>query len=79
MQLYVRDMVASRVRPVKELKGFQKILLAPGKSRKVTFDLNVADLGFYDVDMRYVVEPGQFKVWVGPSSAEGLEGGFEYH
>jgi len=75
-QCYVGDVVASRVRPVKELKGFQKIALEPGESRKVTFELNVAELGFYDVDMRYVVEPGRFRVWVGPNSAEGLEGEF---
>jgi len=76
VQLYIRDLAASRVRPVKELKGFQKILLAPGESRRVSFDLKVADLGFYDVDMQPVVEPGQFKVWLGTSSAEGLEGEF---
>jgi beta-glucosidase len=76
VQLYIRDLVASRVRPVKELKGFQKILLAPGESRRVSFDLPVGDLGFYDVEMQYIVEPGQFKVWLGTSSAEGLEGEF---
>jgi beta-glucosidase len=76
VQLYIGDVVGSRVRPVKELKGFQKILFAPGESRTVTFDLNVSDLGFYDADMQYVVEPGQFKVWVGTNSAEGLEGEF---
>jgi len=75
-QLYIGDVVGSRVRPVKELKGFQKILLAPGESRTVTFALNVSDLGFYDIDMQYVVESGQFKVWVGTNSAEGLEGEF---
>ena len=76
VQLYIGDVVGSRVRPLKELKSFQKILFAPGESRTVTFELNVSDLGFYDVDMQYVVEPGQFKVWVGTNSAEGLEGEF---
>ena len=77
VQFYIRDVVASRVRPVKELKGFQKILLAPGQSRTVVFELEVASLGFHAEDMQYVVEPGQFKVWVGANSAEGLEGEFE--
>ena len=76
VQLYIGDVVGSRVRPLKELKSFQKILFAPGESRTVTFELNVSDLGFYDVDMQYIVEPGQFKVWVGTNSAEGLEGEF---
>ncbi len=76
VQLYLRDVTASRVRPIKELKGFQKILLAPGESRTVTFILNVADIGFYDPEMNYVVEPGLFNVWVGTNSAEGLQGEF---
>jgi beta-glucosidase len=76
VQLYIGDVVASRVRPVKELKGFQKIRLAPGESRQVVFEVNVAALGFYDVDMNYIIEPGLFKVWVGTNSAEGLEGEF---
>ena len=63
---------------MKELKGFQKILLTPGESRTVVFELAVASLGFYAENMQYVVEPGQFKVWVGTSSVEGLEGEFEY-
>jgi beta-glucosidase len=76
VQLYIGDVVGSRVRPVKELKGFQKIMLTPGQSCDVTFEVNVSDLGFYDVNMKYVVEPGKFKVWVGTNSAEGLEGEF---
>jgi beta-glucosidase len=77
VQLYVQDVIGSRVRPVRELKGFQKIMLPPGEDCTVTFELNVSDLGFYDADMQYVVEPGQFKVWVGTNSAEGLEGEFQ--
>jgi beta-glucosidase len=76
VQLYVRDLVASVVRPVKELKGFTKILLQPGEQRTVRFDLGPGELGFYDQSMRWVVEPGGFRVWIGPSSAEGLEGSF---
>ncbi len=77
VQLYIRDVAASRVRPVRELKGFQKILLAPEQGQTVVFELEVASLGFHAEDMQYVVEPGQFKVWVGTNSAEGLEGEFQ--
>lgn len=77
VQLYVRDEVASVTRPVKELKGFQRLRLEPGEARSVCFDLPVSDLGFRGVDMRYTVEPGTFRVWVGPDSSGGLEGAFE--
>jgi beta-glucosidase len=76
VQLYVRDVVASVTRPVKQLKGFRRITLQPGEMKTVTFTLESEDLGFYDQHMRYVVEPGSFQVWVGPSSADGLEGEF---
>ena len=76
MQLYVADIAASRVRPVKELKGFQKIALQPGQSQVVTFDLGAASLGFYDAGLRYIVEPGKFKVWIGPNSQAGPAGEF---
>jgi beta-glucosidase len=77
VQLYIRDLVGSVTRPVKELKGFKKILLEQGQTKKVTFVLTTDDLKFHDINMEYNVEPGDFKVWVGPSSAEGLEGAFE--
>lgn len=77
VQLYIRDLVASMTRPVKELKGFERITLQPGQKRTVSFELTSEQLGFYDRHVRYVVEPGRFKVWVGPNSAEGLEGRFE--
>ena len=70
-QLYVRDMVGSLIRPVKELKGFEKFSLKPGESRDVTFTLNAADLGFHLLDNSYVVEPGDFQLWVAPNSAAG--------
>jgi beta-glucosidase len=76
VQLYVRDLVGSVTRPVRELKGFQKINLQPGESRTVQFEIPVSDLGFTGLDMRYVVEPGDFKVWIGPDSISGLEGEF---
>ncbi|WP_211308217.1 beta-glucosidase BglX [Melghirimyces profundicolus] len=77
VQLYIGDMAASVTRPVKELKGFQKISLKPGERREVTFTLTPDHLGFYDEDGEFNLEPGRFKIWVGPHSAEGLEETFE--
>jgi len=77
VQLYVRDMVGSVTRPVRELKGFQRIALGRGEEREVVFKVPARELGFYGLDMRYAVEPGQFKVWIGPDSTSGLEGEFE--
>jgi beta-glucosidase len=76
VQLYVQDLVGSVTRPVKELKGFQRVSLAPGERKTVRFEVAGAELGFHGPGMEYVVEPGEFRVWVGPSSEEGLEGGF---
>jgi beta-glucosidase len=79
VQLYIRDVAASVTRPVMELKGFQKITLRPGEKRRVEFTLAPEHLGFYNREMRFVVEPGEFKVMVGNSSADehGLETSFE--
>ncbi len=78
VQLYIRDLVASLSRPVKELKGFQRIAIAPGEKKRVEFTLRLEDLSFYrGPDREFAAEPGEFKVWVGPSSVEGLEGSFE--
>ncbi|WP_033073909.1 beta-glucosidase BglX [Sphingopyxis sp. MWB1] len=77
VQLYVRDLVGSVTRPVKELKGFQKIHLKKGESRTVRFQLSDADLAFTRADMSWGSEPGAFKLWVGPSSAAGVEAEFE--
>ena len=77
VQLYVRDLVAEVTRPVRELKGFQRITLQPGESQTVHFAIPVQELGFHGLDMQYKVEPGQFHVWVGPNAAEGLIGEFE--
>ena len=77
VQLYVRDLVGSITRPVKELKGFTRISLGPGEAERVRFTLTGDQLGFHSVGGRRVVEPGDFKVWIGPSSQEGLEGEFE--
>jgi beta-glucosidase len=77
VQLYVRDLVGSVTRPVKELKGFQRITLQPGEECMIRFDVPAGELGFIGLDMRYTVEPGAFKIWVGPDSTTGLEGLFE--
>ncbi len=77
VQLYVRDRVGSVTRPVKELKGFQRITLQAGEAQTVRFELPVDQLGFVGLDMRRVVEPGAFLVWIGPDSTAGLEGHFE--
>jgi beta-glucosidase len=71
VQLYLRDVVGSLVRPLKELKGFQKIALAPRRSKDVTFGITEDLLGFYNNDGEWVVEPGDFIVQIGSSSAEG--------
>jgi len=77
VQLYVRDVVSSVVRPLRELKGFERVSLRAGERRRVEFTLGPEQLGFYDARARWVIEPGAFKVFVGNSSAGGLEGGFE--
>ncbi|MBQ8673324.1 MAG: glycoside hydrolase family 3 C-terminal domain-containing protein [Bacteroides sp.] len=70
VQLYLRDLVGSTTRPVKELKGFQKIWLNPGESRTVSFTITPDLLKFYDADLHYVAEPGDFLVMVGSSSRD---------
>ncbi|NLX09163.1 MAG: beta-glucosidase [Chloroflexi bacterium] len=76
VQLYVRDRVASLSRPVKELKGFARLALAPGETQTVTFELTEQELSFYDTEGCRVFEPGEFDVWVGPDSTGGLAGQF---
>jgi len=76
VQLYTRDLVGSITRPVKELKKFQKIALKPGESRKVDFQLSVDDLKFYNADLEYVAEPGDFKVFIGGNSRDVKEASF---
>ncbi len=76
VQLYIQDKVASIVRPIKELKGFKKIKLAPNESAEVEFSLTDAELGFFTNTGDYIVEPGEFNVMVGTSSMEGVTGKF---
>jgi len=70
VQLYVRDRVSSVTRPVKELKGYQRVSLAPGASKKIEFVITPEMLAFYDIDMNYVVESGMFDLMIGNSSAD---------
>ena len=70
VQLYIRDVVSSVTRPVKELKGFKKVRLQPGESATVEFDVTPEHLKFYDVNMKHVVEPGDFLLMVGSSSRD---------
>jgi len=72
VQLYVRDLVGSVTRPVRELKGFRRIRLAPGSTETVHFELQTDELAFYGRDMRLVTEPGDFHAWIGGSSATEL-------
>jgi beta-glucosidase len=76
VQLYIRDLVATMTRPVKELKGFQRVSLQPGEKRRVEFVLGPEHLGFWNREMRYVVEPGEFQVMVGANSVDVLEAKF---
>jgi beta-glucosidase len=70
VQLYIRDLVSSVTRPIKELKGFQKVELQPGETKIVTLDITPGSLAFYDINMKYVVEPGDFEIMVGNSSRD---------
>ena len=70
VQLYIRDVTASITRPVKELKGFQRVSIQPGETRPVQFVLDSEDLAFWNADMQFVAEPGQFEVMVGSSSSD---------
>jgi beta-glucosidase len=72
VQLYVAERAASVTRPVRELKGFRKVGIAPGASTVVEFTLTAEDLQFIGRDMKPVVEPGEFDLWVAPSAAGGV-------
>lgn len=77
VQLYIRDLVGSITRPVKELKGFQKVALKKGESKEVSFSLGIEDLKFYNSNLQWVAEPGDFKVFAGTNSQEVKEAGFK--
>ena len=77
VQLYIRDLVGSVTRPVKELKGFQKIFLKAGESKMVNFIITVNDLKFYNSELKYVAEPGDFKLFIGTNSSDVKEADFK--
>jgi beta-glucosidase len=77
VQLYIRDVAASMTRPVKELKGFQRVTLQPGQKKRIEFLLTADALGFWNREMRFTVEPGEFKVMVGANSEDLVQATFE--
>ncbi len=76
VQLYVHDPVASIVQPVRRLRGFQRVTLAPGASQTVTFTLTPKDVGYYDNSGQWVVEPGDIDVYAGDSSTADMHASF---
>lgn len=78
VQLYLQDLVGSSTRPVKQLKGFQKISLEPGESKVVSFKISATDLKFYNSALKYVAEPGDFKVFIGGNSRDVLTSQFTF-
>lgn len=78
VQMYIQDMVGSVVRPLRQLKGFSKIDIAAGETKTVSFDISIDMLKFYDINMDYVVEPGEFTVYVGHDSDAKLSAKFTY-
>jgi len=77
VQLYVHDRVAPTSRPVRELKGFERVTLAPGEHKTVEFTVNAHDLGSYDPEMHWVVPSGTYDVWVAPDAVSGIQGMFQ--
>lgn len=78
VQLYIRDVVASIIRPVKELKALRKIALAPGESKSISFYLDKNDLSFFTPNNKWETKPGDFEMWVGPNYNDEEEGYFKY-
>jgi beta-glucosidase len=76
VQLYIRDLVGTVTRPVTELKGFQKIALKKGETKTVTFSISIEDLKFYDANLNFVAEPGEFEVFVGKNAVDNLKSKF---
>ncbi|HEY0897768.1 MAG TPA: beta-glucosidase BglX [Sphingobacteriaceae bacterium] len=78
VQLYIQDLVGTVTRPVKELKGFQKIALKAGESKTVSFKITEEDLKFYNSDLKFIAEPGDFKVFIGTNSRDVKTAGFKF-
>jgi len=70
VQMYIRDLFSSVTRPIKELKGFQKVFLKAGETETVAIDITPESLAFFNVNMKYTVEPGDFEIMVGNSSRD---------
>jgi beta-glucosidase len=68
--MYIRDRVSSVTRPIKELKAFRKVYLEPAETKNVAFEITPEQLAFYDIHMKFVVEPGEFEIMVGSSSRD---------
>jgi beta-glucosidase len=77
VQLYVHDRIAQTSRPVRELKGFQRVTLAPGEHKTVEFSVRAVDMGSYDPGMKWVVPQSTYDVWVAPNAEEGISGTFD--
>ncbi|MCL6601250.1 MAG: beta-glucosidase BglX [Paenibacillus sp.] len=77
VQMYIQDIYGSVVRPVKELKGFEKVNLAPGEAKEIYFSITTADLVYWNPDLKYGAEPGDFKIYIGSSSSDVKEASFE--
>ena len=77
VQLYTQQLVGSVTRPVKELKGFQKVFLKAGESKEITFNISAEDLKFYNAALKFVAESGDFKLFIGGSSKDVKEAGFK--
>ena len=77
VQLYIRDLVGSVVRPVKELKGFQKVFLKKGEAKEIRFSITSDDLRFYNEKIQYVFEPGDFDVFIGTNSRDTKKASFK--
>jgi beta-glucosidase len=76
--LYIRDLVASSTRPVKELKGFEMVELQPNESKEISFTITEKTLEFFTANSKWETEPGDFKVFIGGSSLTALEGSFKF-
>lgn len=77
VQMYIRDMVGTRTRPVRQLRGFKRLSLTPGESQTVTFTLTENDLAYWDDKSGFKAEPGKFSVWIGPNSIAGMSADFD--
>jgi beta-glucosidase len=70
VQLYIHDVVSTSTRPVKELRSFQKVEIKAGETKTVTFELSTEDLKYYNHELEYVCEPGDFEIMIGPNSRD---------